>query len=362
MKHWQEQPSVSVIVPNYNHERFLSERFNSILRQTFQDFELIVLDDASTDESLSTINLILTGLPFRLNANQTNSGSPCSQWLKGIAMATGRYIWIAESDDSCEAIFLEEMVNAMEQGHCLSYCKTASIDEQNRPAPGNPYWPDCIDSKQWQATFAADCMDFNNRYMTTANCIPNASSVVFRRDRASSCFGISRLLASLLYVGDWIFWHHYLCASIGSLHYDHRSLCHFRYHSSTTRATSERQAELRRFREYSTAVDYILSHSAAPLGWTRLAKSGDWDWLLNEYIGRYRPSIIERLLTRGLHGRLAWSVWLRVLVSQGLRDHYFFADVLHQRRRLLSAQCKHILKARVSRLFFRLTAKDPGKY
>ena len=49
-------PRVSVIVPNYNHARFLRRRLDSILAQTYQDFELILLDDASTDESLTILD------------------------------------------------------------------------------------------------------------------------------------------------------------------------------------------------------------------------------------------------------------------------------------------------------------------
>ena len=49
-------PKVSVIVPNYNHARFLSRRVDSILRQSFQDFDLILLDDCSTDDSRSVLS------------------------------------------------------------------------------------------------------------------------------------------------------------------------------------------------------------------------------------------------------------------------------------------------------------------
>ena len=48
--------TVSVIIPNYNHARFLPRRIESVLRQTFQDFELILLDDCSTDESRSILS------------------------------------------------------------------------------------------------------------------------------------------------------------------------------------------------------------------------------------------------------------------------------------------------------------------
>ena len=52
----EKAPLVSVVVPNYNYARYLDARLSSILNQTFQDFELILLDDASTDNSLEILN------------------------------------------------------------------------------------------------------------------------------------------------------------------------------------------------------------------------------------------------------------------------------------------------------------------
>ena len=69
-----------------------------------------MLDDASRDDSLAVIWERLRAHPHRLVCNAVNSGQPCSQWLKGMDMATGRYIWIAESDDTCSPLFLERMV------------------------------------------------------------------------------------------------------------------------------------------------------------------------------------------------------------------------------------------------------------
>ncbi len=74
---------VSVIVPNYNHASYLVARIESILNQTYQDFELILLDDCSTDDSREVLlkykdNPKVTHLVF----NEQNSGSPFIQWQK----------------------------------------------------------------------------------------------------------------------------------------------------------------------------------------------------------------------------------------------------------------------------------------
>lgn len=104
---------ISIIVPNYNHASFLPERLNSIFNQTFQDFEVILLDDASTDESLEILQEYAAKFKDKVThliINEVNSGSPFKQWKKGIALASGEYIWIAESDDYCDLRFLEECI------------------------------------------------------------------------------------------------------------------------------------------------------------------------------------------------------------------------------------------------------------
>jgi len=71
---------VSVIVPNYNHSKYLSQRLESIISQTFNDFEIIILDDASTDSSIEIIdNYVSLYSNIRSYRNTTNSGRPFSQ-------------------------------------------------------------------------------------------------------------------------------------------------------------------------------------------------------------------------------------------------------------------------------------------
>ena len=82
-------PLVSVIIPNYNHAKFLDERIQSVLNQTYQNFEVIILDDKSTDNSveLSTNIKIIHTYPMllltkRIVAQRLNSGTKDLNWLK----------------------------------------------------------------------------------------------------------------------------------------------------------------------------------------------------------------------------------------------------------------------------------------
>src|SRR5215467_1498105 len=103
-------PKVSIVVPNYNHARFLPQRLNSILGQTFQDFELILLDDSSTDDSRSILSQYTADPRVRIEFNELNSKSPFKQWNKGVRLARGEYVWIAESDDYADERLLERLV------------------------------------------------------------------------------------------------------------------------------------------------------------------------------------------------------------------------------------------------------------
>src|SRR5687768_8494009 len=121
---------VSVIVPNYNHAPYLPARLNSILKQTYQDFEIIILDDCSTDNSRSIIE------QYRGNSkvshiiyNASNSGNTFHQWKKGMSIASGNLIWIAESDDYCERTFLEELVPSFHTNKNLviAFCQSLVV-------------------------------------------------------------------------------------------------------------------------------------------------------------------------------------------------------------------------------------------
>ena len=103
-----ETVKVSVIIPNYNHKDYLRQRIESVLNQTFRDFEVIILDDASTDGSKDILEQYANHNKVTQHIfNYVNSGSVFKQWIKGIQLAKGDYVWIAESDDFADVHFLE---------------------------------------------------------------------------------------------------------------------------------------------------------------------------------------------------------------------------------------------------------------
>jgi glycosyltransferase involved in cell wall biosynthesis len=160
-------PLVSIIVPNYNHKKYLVQRLECVFNQTYPDFEVILLDDCSSDKSQEIL------LEYAKNPkvshcvfNDTNSGNTFVQWNKGIALAKGDYIWIAESDDFCELNFLEELIQPVlqDQEITLVYCQSNRVDEAGKITGSWLNHTDNLDASLFLTDFVMDGNEFIERF------------------------------------------------------------------------------------------------------------------------------------------------------------------------------------------------------
>jgi len=226
-------PTVSVVVPNYNHAQFLRQRIDSILAQSFQDFELILLDDCSTDESRTILEEYAREPRVRLEVNEVNSGTPFTQWNKGVRLARGKYVWIAESDDYADARFLERMVPVLEEHPTVQFvfCRSRCVDNDGQLGgfAMTPYPEDKYD--RWAADFCADGREECRKYMVRACYVQNASAVLFRKAAYERAGGADE---SLRICGDWKLW----CSLMltGEMAYVAEPLNYFRTHNASVRS------------------------------------------------------------------------------------------------------------------------------
>lgn len=126
-----EHPTVSVIIPNYNHSRYVAEALESVLAQFSKPLEVIIVDDGSTDNSVSVIESFIRQHPtFRLVVNQCNSGVVCAV-NRGLALATGDYVFGMAADDRIKPGFLQRLMLLLSQHPCAGLCSTLTtvIDE-----------------------------------------------------------------------------------------------------------------------------------------------------------------------------------------------------------------------------------------
>jgi len=214
-------PQISVIVPNFNHERFLKLRMSSILNQTCQDFEVIILDDCSTDDSRNIIEEYrkhpkVTNIVY----NAQNSGSTFRQWEKGIGLAKGEWLWIAESDDYAQSDFLESLLKLTEEHDNvgIAFSNSYKIDQDQQTE----------ELTEHMTTSFKDGIAEVKERLCHYNTITNASSCIIKRDVALRACGNLHQYKSC---GDWIFYARIL--QYTNLAYSPRKLNYYRWHQSS---------------------------------------------------------------------------------------------------------------------------------
>ncbi len=208
----ESSPKVSVIVPNFNHARYLKQRLDSVYAQTYKNIEVILLDDCSIDGSRQILEEYRLRYPeiTRCSFNDKNSGSAFCQWKHGLELARGELVWIAESDDYCSENFLEELVPSFaHEAVMLAFGRSVFVDGETGQQTWSleEYLSDVAEPAVWQQPFIKSSHHLVNTMWGIRNIVPNVSSAIFRKS------GRPELLAdeawqSMRICGDWIFYLH----------------------------------------------------------------------------------------------------------------------------------------------------------
>lgn len=175
----------SIIVPNYNHYPFLERRLNSIFNQTYSNYEVILLDDCSTDNSRKILEAYKHHPKVScLEFNQFNSGSVIKQWCAGIERSKGDFCWIAESDDWSTPHFLKKMVNLIRVDPSISiaFCKSYKVDVNENLIDGYERYYSFLGLKSG----IHDGNQVAKNKLIYQNVIPNVSSAILKRKNLSN--------------------------------------------------------------------------------------------------------------------------------------------------------------------------------
>lgn len=124
-------PKVSVIIPCFNLGKYIHEAINSVLAQTFRDFEIIVVNDGSTDAETNSILDDLNRPEIRL-INTSNQGLASAR-NNGIGEAKGKYILPLDADDKIAPSYLEKAVRILDENENIGivYCRAERFDQEN---------------------------------------------------------------------------------------------------------------------------------------------------------------------------------------------------------------------------------------
>lgn len=140
----QKNPMISVVIPTHNRASLLSRALDSVLNQSYQDFEIVVVDDASTDKTAQLLNLYKRVYPdkFVIYKNDENRGVSISRNI-GNKLARGKYILVLDSDDYFLPGFFENGVRYMEENPEITIgvpSKLIYFEDKNNPKNVQPFF------------------------------------------------------------------------------------------------------------------------------------------------------------------------------------------------------------------------------
>lgn len=251
-------PLVTVLVPNYNHAPYLKKRLDSIYAQTYRNIQVILMDDCSKDES----HIILQEYAQK-NAHNTifipndvNSGGVFNQWQKGIKLAKGDIIWIAESDDFCSENFLASLVPAFaNEAVMLAYAQTVFVRTDETPFWSIQDYLADISPDMWHSPFLRTGPQIVEQALAIKNIIPNVSSALFRKVDKLELLSDPEW-KKMRTCGDWVFYLHLLRG--GMVYYTPEATNYYRIHTTNTSVTSYKTDQF--YQEHETIARCLIEY------------------------------------------------------------------------------------------------------
>ena len=231
-------PMVSAIIPNFNHARYLPQRIESILDQTYPHISITILDDCSTDDSRKVIDSYVEKYPGLIRAifNDENSGGVFRQWRKGVEETDGDLIWICESDDFCEPDFVEKLVPYFRDDSVqIAFGRITETD-----AAGEPNSAALDDFREraepgiWSKPLVRPAAAWFAGAFGVRNVIANVGGCIWRRAPISDA--VWNEAGSYKVVGDWYLY--IQIASGGQIAWDPDAVAYFRRHEASTSGNS----------------------------------------------------------------------------------------------------------------------------
>jgi glycosyltransferase involved in cell wall biosynthesis len=225
---------VSVIVASYNHAEYLEKRMDSLINQTYQNIEILVIDDCSTDNSVEVLQKYEAHPKVNIVIREGNGG-----WVgvsnQGVDMSVGEFIIFANCDDACDLRMIERLLEGMLANSTagITYCCSLMIDEN-----GKLLGDDFVGREK---SFRLMCNNdtlinskMMSRFLLHSCVIPNLSAALFRRESYVSAGGLK---SAYRVCSDWDLF--FRIAALYDVAYIAAPLNQFRQHKTTIRSSTK---------------------------------------------------------------------------------------------------------------------------
>lgn len=252
-------PKVSIIVVNYNYARYLNERIQSFLNQTYQDFELIIIDNGSTDNSKEIINKYKEEQRVIIQLFSENI-HPFYRWNDAIDSTQGEYLVIAASDDSCDPRLLERLVEKLDKNHSvgLAFAQSWEVDHQGNRLRSCKETTDHLNEERWSQDFIDEGKK-ECEYLFLQCTIPNPSGAVLRRTIVDQA---GRLNTQMRLCSDWLLWAKML--TVSDIAFVSEPLNYFRVFTDGISLRQNVEGSLKEVEETLQIFHYLLQAGIKP--------------------------------------------------------------------------------------------------
>lgn len=225
---------VSIVVASYNHAEYLEQRMDSLINQTYQNIEILVIDDCSTDNSVAVLRSYESHPKVRLIIREKNGG-----WVavsnQGVEISSGEFIIFANCDDACKPQLIERLVKVMYENPSagISFCRSLMIDEDGNLL-GDDYE---VREKSFKMRCSNDVLLKQkevNRFLLHSCVIPNLSAALFRRESYKTAGGLT---SAYRVCSDWALF--FKVVENYDVAYVAQPLNEFRQHKTTIRSSTK---------------------------------------------------------------------------------------------------------------------------
>lgn len=248
------EPEVSIVFTSYNHKEYLRQALESLLAQTYQNFELIIVDDCSTDGSQEILKEYKNKKNVRLFLREKNSGSYVKASNYGAQKAKGKYLLFAQCDDYAAPKQIERLMKIFEMDEKIGvvYSRSNLIDEN-----GN-YITDDFQGreKRFKDKHAKDSRISGvemRDYLSFSCVIPNLSAAIIKKDLYNEAGGLPE---KFLLAADWALWLE--LSERTDFYYLTESLNNFRQHPTTIRSKTKIRVQINEI--YSVFYNHIKTY------------------------------------------------------------------------------------------------------
>lgn len=286
------KPALSVIVPYYNHELYLNERIDSIIEQSNQDWEILALDDCSTDNSRAVVDEYVNEYRLKSHLNEKNSGSPFIQWQKGIELARGNFIWIAEGDDTADTTFISRLFTEFNDPMVNIVSARTEIINEHGEVQNNalkPYLDQAYPNK-FASNYKRDGFKEVNEQLGAMCTLVNASGLLVRKSSVNHA--VLQDARKFKIAGDWLI---YLdCLKHGKVSHNVDTANYFRRHSASQVHKVEGTEAY--FLERKYILDFVVNNFTITPKTLKRAKSvieSEWARFKFKHPGKVLADIIE---------------------------------------------------------------------